>query len=105
VVIIKAVQDCHRRHGKYLCGNAARAGSTKHGLGRSAAVAAGTPRCSREREWLIAHLGRGLSPRQLRFWSHVLALPNRQVGAWMHTGQANTWSRRDIRQPLFTGES
>jgi hypothetical protein len=46
------------------------------------------------RKWLIAHQGRGLSPRQLRFWSLVLALPNRQVSVWMQTGRANPWSRK-----------
>jgi hypothetical protein len=46
------------------------------------------------RKWLIAHQGRGLSPRQLRFWSLVLSLPNRQVSAWMLTRQAEPWSQR-----------
>lgn len=46
------------------------------------------------RKWLIAHQGRGLSPRQLRFWSLVLALPSRQVSAWMPTGRLEPWSKR-----------
>jgi hypothetical protein len=46
------------------------------------------------RKWLIAHKGRGLSPRQLRFWSLVLTLPNRQVSTWMLTRQAEPWSQR-----------
>jgi hypothetical protein len=46
------------------------------------------------RKWLIAHQGRGLSPRQLRFWSLVLSLPNRQVSTWMLTRQAESWSQR-----------
>jgi hypothetical protein len=46
------------------------------------------------RKWLIAHQGRGLSPRQLRFWSLVLAIPNRQVSAWMLTRQAEPWGQR-----------
>jgi hypothetical protein len=46
------------------------------------------------RKWLIAHKGRGLSPRQLRFWSLVLGLPNRQVSAWLPTRQAESWSQR-----------
>lgn len=46
------------------------------------------------RKWLIAHQGRGLSPRQLRFWALVLSLPNRQVSGWMLTRQAEPWSQR-----------
>jgi hypothetical protein len=46
------------------------------------------------RKWLIAHQGRGLSPRQLRFWALVLGLPNQQVNAWMLTRQAEPWSQR-----------
>jgi hypothetical protein len=46
------------------------------------------------RKWLIAHQGRGLSPRQLRFWSLMLAIPNRQVSTWMLTRQAEPWSQR-----------
>lgn len=46
------------------------------------------------RKWLIVHQGRGLSPRQLRFWSLVLALPNQQVNAWILTGHAEPWNQR-----------
>lgn len=46
------------------------------------------------RKWLITHQGRGLSPRQLRFWSLVLAIPNRQVSAWMPTERLEPWSKR-----------
>lgn len=46
------------------------------------------------RKWLIVHRGRGLSPRQLRFWSLVLGLPRRQVSSWIQTGQAFPWSVR-----------
>jgi len=46
------------------------------------------------RKWLIAHQGRGLSLRQLRFWSLVLAIPNRQVSAWMLSRQAEPWGQR-----------
>ena len=43
------------------------------------------------RKWLIVHRGRGLSPRQLRFWSLALALPDRQVKSW---ALAEPWSKR-----------
>jgi hypothetical protein len=49
------------------------------------------------RKWLIAHRGRGLSPRQLRFWSLALALPDRQVKSWARnslTTLVEPWSRR-----------
>jgi hypothetical protein len=35
------------------------------------------------KNWLIAHRGRGLSPRQLRFWELILGLPPRQVNLWI----------------------
>jgi hypothetical protein len=46
------------------------------------------------RKWMITHQGRGLSPCQLRFWSLVLSLPNRQVSTWMLTGRLEPWSQR-----------
>src|SRR5207249_11685493 len=35
------------------------------------------------REWIERRRGRGLSPRQLRFWEVMLDLPHRQVNAWL----------------------
>ncbi len=46
------------------------------------------------RRWLVSHQGRGLSPRQIRFWSLILALPKLQVEAWMRTAQSSPWSQR-----------
>lgn len=46
------------------------------------------------RKWLISHRGRGLSPRQLSFWSLVLGLPHRQVSSWLQTGGEYPWSAR-----------
>jgi DNA-binding transcriptional ArsR family regulator len=46
------------------------------------------------RKWIIAHRGRGLSPRQLRFWTLVLALPKRQANAWVRVSQASPWGQR-----------
>ena len=43
------------------------------------------------RKWLIAHRGRGLNQRQLRFWSLALAIPKRQVKSW---ALAEPWSHR-----------
>lgn len=46
------------------------------------------------RHWLIAHRGRGLSPRQLSFWSLILNLPSKEVAAWIHTSRNSPWSQR-----------
>src|SRR4029453_5791484 len=35
------------------------------------------------REWIERRRGRGLSPRQLRFWELMLNLSHRQVNAWL----------------------
>jgi hypothetical protein len=46
------------------------------------------------REWLIAHKGRGLTPRQLRFWGLVYDLPVRQVNSWVRAIQNGIWANR-----------
>jgi len=46
------------------------------------------------REWLIAHRGRGLTARQLRFWGVLYDLPVRQVNQWAKTAQAGVWGKR-----------
>ena len=46
------------------------------------------------RDWLIAHRGRGLSPRQLSFWSLILNLPPKQVAGWIRNSQNSPWSQR-----------
>lgn len=46
------------------------------------------------REWLINHRGRGLSPRQLRFWGLLYNLPARHVNQWVKTAQTGVWDKR-----------
>ncbi len=46
------------------------------------------------KKWLIVHKGRGLSPRQLRFWELILDLPKRQVNAWVKAARETPWGRR-----------
>jgi len=46
------------------------------------------------REWLIEHRGRGLSPRQLRFWELMLDLPARQVNHWVQVARKSPWGQR-----------
>ena len=43
------------------------------------------------RQWLIEHRGRGLTPRQLRFWALLLDLPTRQVNQWVRASQKMPW--------------
>lgn len=44
--------------------------------------------------WLITHQGRGLSPRQLRYWGLVLELPRREVNNWVNSARENPWGKR-----------
>lgn len=46
------------------------------------------------RTWLIMHQGRGLSPRQLRFWELILDLPKNQVKHWVKAAQETPWGKR-----------
>jgi len=46
------------------------------------------------REWLIAHKGRGLSPRQLRYWELLFNLPSRQVNQWVQIAKNGVWTQR-----------
>ena len=46
------------------------------------------------RRWLITHQARGLSPRQIRFWSLVLGLPKLRVETWAQTARSSPWSKR-----------
>jgi len=46
------------------------------------------------RRWLITHQARGLSPRQIRFWSLVLGLPKLQVETWAQAARSSPWSKR-----------
>ena len=44
---------------------------------------------------MIAHKGRGLTPRQLRFWGLVYDLPVRQVNSWIRAD-----AKRDMGKPM-----
>lgn len=46
------------------------------------------------REWLLAREGRGLSPRQLRFWGLILYLPESRVDKWVESAKENPWGKR-----------
>ena len=49
------------------------------------------------REWIERHQGRGLSPRQLRFWELIFELPHRQVNEWLRSEGRQVWDRRTSR--------
>jgi hypothetical protein len=46
------------------------------------------------RKWIMHHQGRGLSPRQLRFWQLILGLPHREVNSWLEAQPRRFWDRR-----------
>lgn len=46
------------------------------------------------RDWIERHEGRGLSPRQLRFWQLMLGIPSRRVDAWLQSEARKVWDRR-----------
>jgi hypothetical protein len=46
------------------------------------------------RQWIAHRQGRGLSPRQLRFWELILGLPRRKVNQWLAEGDRWIWDRR-----------
>ncbi len=46
------------------------------------------------KKWLIARQGRGLNPRQLRFWGLVLDLPDRYVNTWIESANETPWGKR-----------
>lgn len=49
------------------------------------------------REWIERHQGRGLSPRQLRFWELILDLSHRRVDEWLRSERRQVWDRRTRR--------
>jgi hypothetical protein len=46
------------------------------------------------RSWIRQRRGRGLSPRQLRFWELILDLDKDEVDRWLAAQAANPWTRR-----------
>jgi hypothetical protein len=46
------------------------------------------------RGWIERHEGRGLSPRQLRYWQLILDIPRRRVDAWLKDERRQVWDRR-----------
>jgi hypothetical protein len=51
------------------------------------------------RQWIEARDGRGLSPRQLRYWQLVLDIPGHLVDAWLRSDRRQVWDRRAPAAP------
>ena len=50
------------------------------------------------RAWIMAREGRGLDPRQARYWELILGLPHRQVNAWIARMKQNPWHDRLVKR-------
>lgn len=46
------------------------------------------------RAWLLENEGRGLSPRQIRFWELMVDLPRRKTNRWIQAARENPWGAR-----------
>jgi hypothetical protein len=46
------------------------------------------------RSWIERHEGRGLSPKQLRFWELILGIPSERVDPWVERERSGIWGRR-----------
>lgn len=45
-------------------------------------------------DWICARRGRGLSPRQLRYWELVLGISRKDVSEWLRDPGRQVWDRR-----------
>ena len=48
------------------------------------------------KQWITSHHQK-LSPRQLRFWEIILALPHKRVNEWLAVRRENVWEKRTAR--------
>lgn len=46
------------------------------------------------RSWIERYEGRGLSPKQLRFWELILGIPSDRVDPWVEREERGVWGRR-----------
>jgi len=46
------------------------------------------------RDRILARCGRGLSPRQLRYWQTIAGLPASEVDSWIAARRKSPWDRR-----------
>jgi hypothetical protein len=52
------------------------------------------------RRWIVNRKGRGLEPRQLRFWQIVLEIDPAEVDGWIAAQASNPWFQRLHPRPL-----
>ena len=45
-------------------------------------------------DWLVLHQGKGLSPRQLRYWQVILDIPKSIVDLWVDRSRNSIWYQR-----------
>jgi hypothetical protein len=45
-------------------------------------------------KWLIQHNARGLSPRQIRYWSLILDIDSSLADQWVETAKESIWEKR-----------
>lgn len=46
------------------------------------------------RLWIVTHNGGGLNPRQVRYWSLILAIETSLADQWVNSAHQTTWERR-----------
>lgn len=46
------------------------------------------------RTWIVKRRARGLSPRQIRYWSLILDIDTAQADEWVKTAADSPWERR-----------
>lgn len=49
------------------------------------------------RTYILEHQGKGLSPRQLRYWQLIFDLPDGLVEEWIKQFRQSVWGRRVSR--------
>ena len=45
-------------------------------------------------DWFALHQGKGLSPRQLRYWQVILNIPKDTIDPWINRSKNSLWYRR-----------
>ena len=46
------------------------------------------------RAWIVTHNGRGLNPRQVRYWALILNIESTLADQWVQTASETNWEKR-----------
>jgi hypothetical protein len=46
------------------------------------------------RDWIVAHNARGLTPRQIRYWSLILDIETTLADSWVKVAKNTIWEQR-----------